>query len=215
MELDYKKVIDYTAKFNQWKQELFTKEEYAHKNGCCFAFAHLLAAKAKEDGMMPLKVWCLPQKDKNLEVGFTTGDGQNTASRTWEGYHVALAVDLPIYKDSKKTERLVFDPILFNAPVLEKDWKRIMYSGHEYFSCSGCKFGEDAKRDTSVYGGSGYWLDKDPIIDLDRHARLFIKKVDCSDTKFNPRNSALFMEAMKLRRNAQKCVVKPTFDYSH
>ena len=42
-ELDYEKIIGYARQFNQWKQELFPREEYAYRNGCCFAFAHLLA----------------------------------------------------------------------------------------------------------------------------------------------------------------------------
>lgn len=67
-ELDYNKVIGYARMFNEWKQELFPKEEYAYKNGCCFAFAHLLAEKARGEGMLPLKVWCLPQSGKNLKL---------------------------------------------------------------------------------------------------------------------------------------------------
>lgn len=201
-ELDYNKVIGYARMFNEWKQELFPKEEYAYKNGCCFAFAHLLAEKAREKGMLPLKIWCLPRSGKKLEAQFTTENGLGTGKREWEGYHVALAADLQLYKDSKKTERVVFDPILFNAPVLEKDWKKIMNAGGQaYFNVSGCKFGQETKTDTSVYGGSGYWLDKDPAMDLSRHAKMMVGRVDCNSTHFMPRNSALFMEAMKLRRN--------------
>lgn len=49
-QLDYEKIIGYARQFNQWKQELFPREEYAYRNGCCFAFAHLLAEKAKAGG---------------------------------------------------------------------------------------------------------------------------------------------------------------------
>lgn len=144
-ELDYEKIIGYARQFNQWKQELFPREEYAYRNGCCFAFAHLLAEKAKAGGMMPLKVWSLPQAGKRLEAQFATDNGLGTGKREWEGYHVALALDLPVYKDSKKTERLVFDPIIFNAPVLEKDWKKVLSAGGAaYFSVSGCRFGAEA-----------------------------------------------------------------------
>lgn len=154
--------------------------------------------------MMPLKVWSLPQAGKRLEAQFATDNGLGTGKREWEGYHVALALDLPVYKDSKKTERLVFDPIIFNAPVLEKDWKKVLSAGGAaYFSVSGCRFGAEAGKDTSVYGGSGYWLDKDPAMDLSRHAKMFVSRVDCNSAHFQPRNSALFMEAMKLRRNAR------------
>ena len=89
-------------------------------------------------------------------------------------------------------------------PVLEKDWKKVLSAGGAaYFSVSGCRFGAEAGKDTSVYGGSGYWLDKDPAMDLSRHAKMFVSRVDCNSTHFQPRNSALFMEAMKLRRNAR------------
>ena len=110
---------------------------------------------------MPLKVWSLPQAGKRLEAQFATDNGLGTGKREWEGYHVALALDLPVYKDSKKTERLVFDPIIFNAPVLEKDWKKVLSAGGAaYFSVSGCRFDAEAGKDTSVYGGSGYWLEE-------------------------------------------------------
>lgn len=202
MELDHQKILDYAQMFNRWKAELFPKEEYAYKNGCCFAFAHLLAQKAREEGRLPLKVWCLPQEGHNLEAVFAADNADGTGKREWEGYHVALALDLPVYKDSVKTERLVFDPIIFNAPVLEKDWKKLLNNGHVHFMASGCRSASDNRKDTSVYGGSGYWLDRDPAMNLDRHARLFVGKVDCSGTHFIPRSSSLFLEAMKQRRNA-------------
>ena len=83
-------------------RNFFPREEYAYRNGCCFAFAHLLAEKAKAEGMMPLKVWSLPQAGKRLEAQFATDNGLGTGKREWEGYHVALALDLPVYKDSKR-----------------------------------------------------------------------------------------------------------------
>ena len=54
-QLDYEKIIGYARQFNQWKQELFPREEYAYRNGCCFAFAHLLAEKAKAEGYKDIR----------------------------------------------------------------------------------------------------------------------------------------------------------------
>ena len=82
-------------------------------------------------------------------------------------------------------------------------WKQELFPREEYAYRNGCRFGAEAGKDTSVYGGSGYWLDKDPAMDLSRHAKMFVSRVDCNSTHFQPRNSALFMEAMKLRRNAR------------
>lgn len=61
------------------------------------------------------KIRCLHAEKRNFnEQGFET--------RKWNGYYVALAIDLPIYQDSKKTKRLVFNPVVFNEAVRAKDW---------------------------------------------------------------------------------------------
>lgn len=38
----------------------------------------------------------------------------------WREHHVAMCLDLPVYQNSAKRERLVFDPVLFAEPVREK-----------------------------------------------------------------------------------------------
>lgn len=184
MDLDWQKLDNYNQMFQQWKAELFPRGEYAHRNECCFAFAHLLAKKAKEQGMLPLKIWCLKSYDADhVQAKFPADNANGFETRDWQGYHVALAVDLPIYKNSQKTERLVFDPIVYDAPVREKDWQKALNSGEPYIMYSGCKFGKEAAQDTSFFDGSGYWLDKDPTMDLDRHARLHIKAIKCPKGK--------------------------------
>ena len=66
MDLDWQKLDNYNQMFQQWKAELFPRGEYAHRNECCFAFAHLLSKKAKEQGMLPLKIWCLKSYDADI-----------------------------------------------------------------------------------------------------------------------------------------------------
>ena len=102
MDLDWQKLNNYNQMFQRWKAELFPRQEYAHRNECCFAFAHLLAKKAKEQGMLPLKIWCLKSYDSDhVQAKFPADNANGFETRDWQGYHVALAVDLPIYKNSQ------------------------------------------------------------------------------------------------------------------
>ncbi len=202
MKLDYQKIQEYNQMFARWKEELFPKQEYAYRNECCFAFAHLLAKKAKEEGMLPTKIWCMKSKDKDwVEANFPANNEQGFETRKWDGYHVALAINLPIYQNSKKTERLVFDPIVFNEVVREKDWVNALNSSEEYISYSGCKFGKEGMTDESFYGGSGYWLDKNPQIDLDKHAKLHVKAIDVKTSKVMLLGSPLSVLARREMRN--------------
>ena len=198
MKLDYKKIQQYNQMFVRWKEELFPKQEYAHRNECCFAFAHMLAKKAKEEGLMPTKIWCMKSKDKNwVEARFPADNEQGYEARKWEGYHVAMAIDLPIYQASTKTERLIFDPVVFNEVVREKDWITALNTSEEYVAYSGCKFGKEGLTDESFYGGSGYWLDKNPKIDLDKHAQIHLKQIDTGTPKQKLLNSPLSILARR------------------
>ena len=64
MEFDSQKILHYNQLFSRWKNELFPRREYAYENECCYAFAHKLAAKAKENGFTPLKAWCLESSSR-------------------------------------------------------------------------------------------------------------------------------------------------------
>ena len=201
MKLDYQKIQEYNQMFARWKEELFPKQEYAYRNECCFAFAHLLAKKAKEEGMLPTKIWCMKSKDKDwVEANLPANNEQGFETRKWDGYHVALAINLPIYQDSKRAERLVFDPIVFNEVVREKDWVNALNSSEEYILYSGCKFGKEGLTDESFYGGSGYWLDKNPKIDLDKHSLVHIKGIDTKSEKLMLLGSPLSILARREMR---------------
>lgn len=66
MEFDSQKILHYNQLFSRWKNELFPRREYAYENECCYAFAHKLAVKAKENGFTPLKAWCLESSSRTI-----------------------------------------------------------------------------------------------------------------------------------------------------
>ena len=137
-------------------------------------------------------------KDKDwVETRFPADNEQGYETRKWEGYHVAMAIDLPIYQASTKTERLIFDPVVFNEVVREKDWVSALNTSEEYVAYSGCKFGKEGLTDESFYGGSGYWLDKNPKIDLDKHAQIHLKQIDTGTPKQKLLNSPLSILARR------------------
>ncbi len=192
LSLDPDKIRNYEKLFRQWKRELFPHEEYKYPNQVCFAFAHRLAQKAGQDGFLPLKSWCLKsENDEAVVARFPADNPQGFTERRWQGFHVAMAIDLPIYKDSNKVERLVFDPVLFEQPVRLSDWQRALNSSEEYICFSAAKFGAEAKADKSFYGGSGYWLDKDPPLDLDIHARSMLRGINTGQPQIRLLNSPL------------------------
>ena len=43
-----------------------------------------------------------------------------------------MCLDLPVYQNSAKRERLVFDPVLFAEPVREKDWINALNTSPTY-----------------------------------------------------------------------------------
>ena len=192
LHIDPEKIRRYEQLFQKWKAELFPHEEYKYPNQVCFAFAHRLAGKARQEGFLPLKSWCL--KSENVEAvvaRFPADNPQGYIERRWQGFHVAMAIDLPIYKDSNKVERLVFDPVLFEQPVRLNDWQRALNSREEYICFSAVKSGAEAKADKSFYGGSGYWLDKDPPLDLDIHARSMLRAINRDQPQIRLLNSPL------------------------
>lgn len=158
-KLDYEKINAYAQKFNEWKKELFPKQEYAFRNEACSAFAYTLSQVARRDfGMEPQNIWCYKSdinddlfsemkhnapmslknvSDKNQMSGMIVArvPGDNATGidyLMWREHHVAMCLDLPIYQNSNKTERLVFDPVLFSEPVREKDWISALNTNQEY-----------------------------------------------------------------------------------
>ena len=158
-KLDYEKISAYAQKFNEWKKEFFPKQEYACRNEACSAFAYTLSQAARRDlGMEPQNIWCYKSNmsedlftemknnapealkgvsDKSKLSGLIVArvPGNNASGidyLMWREHHVAMCLDLPIYQNSQKTERLVFDPVLFSEPVREKDWILALNTNQEY-----------------------------------------------------------------------------------
>lgn len=158
-KLDYEKISAYAQKFNEWKKEFFPKQEYACRNEACSAFAYTLSQAARRDfGMEPQNIWCyksnmsedlfaemknnaptalkaVSNKSQMSDIIVARVPGNNASGvdyLMWREHHVAMCLDLPIYQNSNKTERLVFDPVLFSEPVREKDWILALNTNQSY-----------------------------------------------------------------------------------
>ena len=158
-KLDYEKISAYAQKFNEWKKEFFPKQEYACRNEACSAFAYTLSQAARRDfGIEPQNIWCyksnmsedlfaemknnaptalkaVSNKSQMSDIIVARVPGNNASGvdyLMWREHHVAMCLDLPIYQNSNKTERLVFDPVLFSEPVREKDWISALNTNQSY-----------------------------------------------------------------------------------
>lgn len=158
LKLDYKRIEEYSKMFEAMKQELFPKQEYRFRNEACSAFAHLLSEKARKLGAEPMKIWCcksditeelfqemkqnsplalkaVASKEQLPLLIVSRIPGNNAAGveyLMWQEHHVAMCLELPIYQNSVKRERIVFDPVLFEAPVREKDWMNALNTNQAY-----------------------------------------------------------------------------------
>lgn len=206
MEFDSQKILHYNQLFSRWKNELFPRREYAYENECCYAFAHKLAAKAKENGFTPLKAWCLesssrtypedtplnfirePKGKSTVSVMRPTDDPLTFKECGWSNYHVALVLDVPVYKDSPKTEKLVFDPIVFDGVVTLKQWQTQFNARDYQVELSGCDV--EGKDRTILNGGSGYWRAPNPG-SLDVHANRQLENVNCSGRRAEKHSLAI------------------------
>ena len=159
LKLDYEKTESYNALFQKLKRELFPDGEYQYRNEACSAFAHLLSARVRRDfGVEPLNIWCckseisedlfremkqnapaalrsVSAREKLPSMIVARIPGDNAAGvdyLMWREHHVAMCLDLPVYQNSAKRERLVFDPVLFAEPVREKDWINALNTSPTY-----------------------------------------------------------------------------------
>lgn len=158
-KLDYKKIEEYAKMFQKMKQELFADNEYQYRNEACSAFAHLLSEKVRQGlGQTPMKIWCYKSEMTDElfgEMKENSAEALNGVSSKeqmpslivsripsanpagvdylmWQEHHVAMCMDLPIYQNSSKQERIVFDPVLFENPVREKDWINALNTNQTY-----------------------------------------------------------------------------------
>lgn len=207
-ETDWKKVAQYNKMFQEWKRELFPRQEYKYRNECCYAFAHLLAQKAQEEGLLPLKAWCLQSEkrefpadspiniktsaeDYTVSLVRPTGNPMEAKESGWHNYHVAMCLQ-------SGSETYVFDPIIFDGVTTLKQWQSVLNAKDYNVEVTGCSL--DGKNKNIINGGSGYWRASNPP-NLDNHARQKIAAVDCEQAPEHLLRSKLLID---LQRNSRQ-----------
>ena len=126
----------------------------------CYARTHIMIQRLLEQGLAPLKVWAFAAATTDLLWIETSNypDG-----RVQWGYHVAPA--LVVSGQEGNTQELVFDPLLFDRPVLVEEW---LIGLHDTPAVVRTAPGEPP---LPARGGSGYWPGPDPLEGPDAHAR--------------------------------------------
>ena len=167
MELDFKKIEKYNRAYQKWLKTV-PKQAYEHDNEVCCCFAHLLSNEAEKDGYQTYKVCALSSERENKQKGVSTflpkADGSGFNEVKWD-YHMAFAIEVPVYKDSPKPEMLVGDPILFGKNLVSlNQWKKALACPDYAFLM--------ARKGMSLQGSPrGYWLSGEEPDNLDAHAK--------------------------------------------
>lgn len=165
MELDFGKIEQYSKAYKKWLKQIPSGYDYDNCQCCCFA--HLLSNAAEKEGYQTYKVCALLSEREGNKKGVSAylplADGSGFSEVKWD-YHMAFALEVPVYKDSPKTEFLVADPVLFGDQLVTlKQWKQTL-------SCPDYAF-IMARKGMSLQGSPrGYWLSGDEPKDLDAHA---------------------------------------------
>lgn len=135
MELDFEKIKKYNNEYKGWLKQ-FPNQCYAYENNACTYFAHLLALSAQKNGYQNKKIYtCSSNREKQGVSTFLPQDNNGEFKKVWWEFHMACAIDVPIYKDSPKTETLVADPILFGDNLVTlKQWCSALDCNVEYLS---------------------------------------------------------------------------------
>ena len=217
MKTEADKILELNKMFSRWKEELFPKREYQYRNQCCYAFAHGLAKKAKEAGLVPLKAWCLQSSkrefpkdspitihpsDENYAITLIRPTENMTEYQEvgWHNYHVAMCI-----QSGKET--YVFDPIIFDGVATIEQWKNVLNAKDYSVEITGCSV--DGKDKSILNGGSGYWRAPDPK-DLDKHARNQILQIDCTQPPEHLLRSRVLIEAKKKTMSLNKMQQRQT-----
>jgi len=126
----------------------------------CYARAHLMLRRLLDRGLAPSKVWAFAASAADLLWMETP---HHPDGRVQWGYHVAPT--LLVRGPEGDTREMVFDPILFESPVLVEEWRSAV---HDTPSLVRTAPGEPP---LPARGGSGYWPGPDPLEGPDVHAR--------------------------------------------
>ncbi len=123
MELDFEKIKRYNNEYKGWLKQ-FPNQCYAYENNACTYFAHLLALSAQNSGYQNKKIYtCSSNREKNGVSAFLASENNDDFNKVWWDFHLACAIEVPIYKDSSQTETLVADPVLFGDNLVTlKQW---------------------------------------------------------------------------------------------
>lgn len=173
MELDFAKINNYNRAYQKWLRAIPSKT-YDYDNEVCCCFAHLLSNEAEKDGYPTYKVCSLLSKredgGKGVSAFLPEAKGTGFAEVRWD-YHMAFALEVPVYKDSPKTEFLVADPVLFGKNLVTlNQWKKTLACPDYAFLM--------ARKGLPLHGSPrGYWLSGEEPADLDAHAKEQIAQV--------------------------------------
>jgi hypothetical protein len=83
----------------------------------CYPKAYLACEEALRRGHHPMKAWAFA-RDKDHPI---SGQHPSGGAFNWDRYHVAMA--LPVDMEKGRSEKMVFDPTLFDAPVTLEEWR--------------------------------------------------------------------------------------------
>jgi hypothetical protein len=111
-------------------------------------------------GLAPSKIWAFAASATEL---FWTETPYCSDGRAQWWYHVAPV--LTVRGPGGDAQEMVFDPILFDRPVVVDEWRNAL---HDTPSLIRTTLGEPP---LPANGGSGYWPGLDPLEGPDIHAR--------------------------------------------
>jgi hypothetical protein len=125
----------------------------------CYARTHLMVQRLLERGLTPTKVWAFAAIATDL-LWMETPDHPD--GRVPWAYHVAPVL---IVRNPDGDVEMVFDPLLFDRPVLIEEWQSAL---HDTPTLVRTIVGEPP---LPARGGSGYWPGPDPLEGPTLHAR--------------------------------------------
>jgi len=125
----------------------------------CYARAHLMVHRLLDRGLAPSKVWAFAASATD-RLWMQTPD--HPEERVYWWCHVAPV--LVVRGPQDDVREMVFDPILFDAPVPVDEWRDAL---HDTPTLVRTALGQPPLPN----GGSGYWPGPDPLEGLDANAR--------------------------------------------
>ncbi len=126
----------------------------------CYARTHLMVRRLLGQGLTPSKVWAFAASATDL---LWTETPDHPEGRVQWGYHVAPV--LVVREPDGEMRGRVFDPLLFDRPVLVEEWRSALHDTPTLVQTA------PGDPPLPARGGSGYWPGPDPLEGPDIHAR--------------------------------------------